>query len=76
MQFDLTNLSAGEIAVLGGLFTLISTFAAATATVVSTYVKARLERRGAAEAAHREFLLREFQPFCRTRASALVNLSH
>ena len=62
MPFDLTNLSAGQIAILGALVTLISAVASASASLAGTYVKARMDAKAVAVAAHREYLLREFQP--------------
>ena len=53
---------AGQIAILGALVTLISAVASASASLAGTYVKARMDAKAVAVAAHRGSMIREFQP--------------
>src|SRR4051812_25295694 len=62
MNFDLTALSGGQIAVLGGLFTLLSALTAATTAVIVAKINAIAARTLARQNARREYARKTLEP--------------
>jgi hypothetical protein len=63
MTFDLTQITAAEVAFFGIFATLISSVASASAAIATTLLKGRMDAQLASVQAHRQFLLAEFRPY-------------
>ncbi len=63
MTFDLSQITAAQVAMFGIFATLVSAAASASAAIVTTLLKGRMDAQLAAVQAHRQFLLAEFRPY-------------